>query len=293
MKSTSFYEQASELVGKGLSVIPVYTTGAKAKRPHMGALKAGGQPGWKVYQERHPTREELRIWDRAGVKGIALVTGKVSGVVALDFDGEAGLAALKAAGLTPHVLTPSGGAHVFFRHPGWWVATAKSGQRNLPAGVDLRGDGGYVLLPPTVTDRGAYRRTSIAVYQDRAEVPLPLLEAAGLFEAPKPRPIPAARMPAFVREEDQPRLELLLGRAEVLARRDGRNNAAFWLGCQLRDNGYGQGEALSLFGVVSVAFGPLNVKGQPEVFTQAEYAAAVRSAFSRPPRGGWEKGHGK
>jgi hypothetical protein len=50
------------------------------------------------------------------------------------------------------VGTPSGGWHYYFRHPGGAVPCVP----DLLPGVDLKADGGYVLVPPSVIDGVAY-----------------------------------------------------------------------------------------------------------------------------------------
>src|SRR5207244_3547456 len=46
---------------------------------------------------------------------------------------------------TVEATTGGGGTHLYFRHPGIWVPT-KVGIMN---GIDVRGDGGYVVAPPS------------------------------------------------------------------------------------------------------------------------------------------------
>lgn len=87
---------------------------------------------------------------------VAAATGAVSGIVVLDADvrddidgvGNATEAVPEALG-TFQVETGGGGRHFFFTHPGEdrRVSNSPSG---LPAGVDVRGDGGYVILPPSI-----------------------------------------------------------------------------------------------------------------------------------------------
>ena len=83
----------------------------------------------------------------------AVATGEPSGVVALDIDirpaasgfdslGELGIAA-HPEGPTTH--TPQGGCAVLFRWPGYFVKTC-SGE--LAPHLDIRGDGGSLILPP-------------------------------------------------------------------------------------------------------------------------------------------------
>ena len=158
------YRAASRYVEAGLSLVPAGTTGSYAKQPHYAALKATGhsvwddeggrvRASWTTLRERPPTDRELKTWFlsfRAG--GMALVTGELSNLVALDFDLGAGVDLLHQLGLAPHVRTPSGGYHVYVRHPGWHVPTINAkAKRTLPPGLDIRGDGGLVMLPPSTT----------------------------------------------------------------------------------------------------------------------------------------------
>src|ERR1019366_4999109 len=105
---------------------------------------------WKRFQQQLPTEAQLRNWDlqfrptRWGV-----VTGKLAGIVVLDFDGVLGSALVEEWGVSPHVRTGSGGFHLYVLHPGWKVPTlnAKSGKRSWPwPGLDVRGDGGFAVL---------------------------------------------------------------------------------------------------------------------------------------------------
>jgi hypothetical protein len=51
---------------------------------------------------------------------------------------------------TLHVITGSGGLHLYYRHPGRRVPCS---QGRVAPGVDIRGDGGYVVAPPAVHPR--------------------------------------------------------------------------------------------------------------------------------------------
>jgi hypothetical protein len=79
--------------------------------------------------------------------------------VVLDVDGPLGLEAARVRGLlTPPTLTcltgrVDGGQHLYFRHPGFYV-----GNRQLAPHLDVRGDAGYVLLPPSIHPSGARYR---------------------------------------------------------------------------------------------------------------------------------------
>lgn len=82
--------------------------------------------------------------------GAGIATGARSGFFAIDLDlkdGKDGLAALAALGEVPPTrttATPTGGYHLKFKHPGFHVPNSAS---VLGPGIDVRGDGGYVVAP--------------------------------------------------------------------------------------------------------------------------------------------------
>jgi hypothetical protein len=102
---------------------------------------------WKQFQTVRPTTEQLRQWDRKfHPERWGPVTGKLSGIVVADFDGEASRELMEKWEIVPHVRTGSGGFHAYVKHPGWQVPTfnAKSGKRRWPwPSLDIRGDGGF------------------------------------------------------------------------------------------------------------------------------------------------------
>jgi hypothetical protein len=92
-------------------------------------------------------------WARWPDAGIATPTGPDWFV--LDVDDPQALATLEAehGHLPPtvEVVTPRPGLHLHLRGEG--VTTSRG---NLPAGIDVRGNGGYVLLPPSPHVNGVY-----------------------------------------------------------------------------------------------------------------------------------------
>ena len=101
---------------------------------------------------------------------IGIRTGKVSGVFVVDVDnrvyhngkdGEATLAELERQyGKLPETMEALtggiGGRHIYFRYPEG-VNGIKSRSNSLGDGIDVRGDGGYVIAPPSVGLRGSYQ----------------------------------------------------------------------------------------------------------------------------------------
>ncbi len=88
---------------------------------------------------------------------LGVATGAISGIFVLDVDnkdGKNGTAALEALQLrqrsgiswTAKASTPSGGEHFYFEYPGRHIHTTTS---KLGDGLDVRGDGGCVVVPPS------------------------------------------------------------------------------------------------------------------------------------------------
>jgi hypothetical protein len=78
---------------------------------------------------------------------LAVRTGRVSGLLVVDVDPRNGGRMDRALMLpTAAVATGGGGWHLYYRHPGTRTLAALPGR----AGVDLKGDGGYVTAPPSV-----------------------------------------------------------------------------------------------------------------------------------------------
>jgi len=126
---------AEEALIRGWSVIPV----RENKRPAIAS--------WKEFQRTRPSVAQLREWARKlRPKAWAVITGAISGVIVLDFDGATGSETLKLFGLSPHIKTGNGGYHAYFEHPGFKVPTingkSKEQLARLFPGLDVRGDGG-------------------------------------------------------------------------------------------------------------------------------------------------------
>jgi len=149
-------EFAVEYLRRGLSVIAVCGIVAhKHRDPDTGEWVPCLDPGkvplvrWKPYQERLPTEAEVRTWWRRDPDAnIGMVTGRLSKVVVVDLDGELANRTAQQFGYGngPHSFTGRvGGVHRFFAYrpdePGNFAK--KMG------GIDYRGEGGYVVLPPS------------------------------------------------------------------------------------------------------------------------------------------------
>jgi len=117
-------------------------------------------PGFKWTEWATNDPSEVRaIWDHYGDCAPAIHLGRC-GLVVLDFDkkgGKDGMTAFDTLGIDiapqcPAAETPSLGFHTYFRQPVDRTLGNRTGA--LPAGIDVRGDGGYVLAPRAVLDTG-------------------------------------------------------------------------------------------------------------------------------------------
>lgn len=83
---------------------------------------------------------------------IGVATGEVSGVVVLDVDGPEGFAALAHLRVPPTVCAETGrGKHLYFQHPRTRIPNSAG---RLGPQLDVRGDGGYIIAPPSVHPSG-------------------------------------------------------------------------------------------------------------------------------------------
>lgn len=146
-RSSACCRAAIRYAARGWSVVPVEPGG---KRPIVP---------WLELQRRRASSREIEDWfAQRPDANVGIVTGAVSGLVVLDVDagrggGESVEVWTRSNGPLPatvEALTGGGGRHLYFRHPG--VATAN--RVGLAMGIDLRGDGGCVVAPPSLHASG-------------------------------------------------------------------------------------------------------------------------------------------
>ncbi|MDZ4345727.1 MAG: DnaB-like helicase C-terminal domain-containing protein [Candidatus Binatia bacterium] len=98
-------------------------------------------------------------WGIVPIANIGVATGEASNLVVLDVDPRHGGSVQDLISKhgnftkTLGVKTGSGGYHYYFRHPGFLVRNSVGA---LGEGLDVRGDGGYVVAPPSVHVQGSY-----------------------------------------------------------------------------------------------------------------------------------------
>ncbi len=141
-----FYKkhQAIEYLTWGYSIFPL--------------VPGDKRPGckWEKLQTQYITRDEWREWWGEHLdSNIAIITGELSGVDIIDADSPEGRNAIEdklPAGLKTHIVKTPKGWHYYFRHT--------EGVRNKTRFItdcDVRGEGGYVVAPPSVINGHTYR----------------------------------------------------------------------------------------------------------------------------------------
>jgi hypothetical protein len=130
-------KSALDYRAKGFSVIPM----SYHKKPIFL---------WKEYQSRLASVEEIEEWVEKNPKmNLAIVTGKVSGIVVIDIEKGGDSSGYPS---TVTAKTGGGGVHLYYKHPGYEVP---SGTRVREL-TDIRGDGGCIIVPPSVSYKGEY-----------------------------------------------------------------------------------------------------------------------------------------
>lgn len=131
---------AMEYYERGFSVIPLVPRG---KKPIIR---------WTQYQVQRATPKEVTGWFPDDKNNLAIATGKISGLVVVDFDTNEAIEMANNRNFPKTPLVKTGkGYHAYCRY--------REGVRNfqkrddLP-GIDLRGDGGLVVAPPSIHENG-------------------------------------------------------------------------------------------------------------------------------------------
>jgi hypothetical protein len=155
------------------------------------------KPGTKIPATAHGYKDATTDlatiedhWRRDPAANIGIVTGHASGIVVLDIDRKHGVDGVQAAAalkLPPSlaVRTPSGGFHAYFR-----LLPHQDVGRVIRAapGVDVLGNGGYVVAPGSRISGDEYRIVRDA---SLADCPSSLLRLAQARRAPERHPTPA------------------------------------------------------------------------------------------------------
>jgi putative DNA primase/helicase len=260
-------DAALAYAARGWPVFPCHTPVGEGCSCRQQCGRIGKHPRW-AYATRHglkdATADEATIrswWQRWPQANIAIATGAVSGLVVLDDDsykgGDESLRELEQT-YTPVPetvlsLTGGGGVQYFFQPPGIPV---KNGVESLGVGLDIRGDGGYVIAPPSLHASG--KRYVWEVLHEPDDTPL-------------------APMPAWLLAlcQETTRRETVDAGAPIP---DGqRGGALFKLGCAMRGRGFTHAAILGALEAINAT------QCQPPV--EAARLAAIATRCAAYPAG--------
>jgi putative DNA primase/helicase len=162
---SSLLDAALEYAARGWAVFPLEPG---QKRP-LGRLAPHGC--------RSATTDEQTIrgwWEDTRNANVGIATGDASGLAVVDVDGDQGARTwevlLVGRDITAPTLTsrtPRGGYHLVYRRPDDGFRNSANGLGEM---VDTRGDGGYIVAPPSIANGKVYR------WDDAGAVVAPLPE---------------------------------------------------------------------------------------------------------------------
>jgi Bifunctional DNA primase/polymerase, N-terminal/AAA domain/Primase C terminal 1 (PriCT-1) len=133
---------------------------------------------WEPYQKEPAPEETIKFWfSNWPDANLAIVTGAVSDCVVIDLDSEEAKEKFKSllrSDLSEVPRSRTGkGWQLFFKHPG---VNVQNGVRvaRIP-GLDTRGDGGYVVVPPSIHPNGKQYKWEVALSRELPKLPGELL----------------------------------------------------------------------------------------------------------------------
>ena len=307
--SADFTREAHDYAALGWAVFPLqpklkkpygFTTGLKAASadPALAAARWRGAANLPLRERRPADTYFPRGVVATPAANIGMATGAESRCWVLDIDGPEGIESLLALSakhgrlpVTVRQHTGGGGGQLFYRWPGTlpWGVEIRNGASKFADHLDVRGAGGYVVLPPSMHPSGKpYRWADGCAPWEIECAPAPwwLLRIV----APPPEKPPA---PAVYR--DGPRSSermggggygpaaLELARAEVAAAPPGQQNEtlhrnAYGIGRLVAGGELERGAALS--GLVSAGLS-MRVGDPRRPWLERDLSDVVERAFQR------------
>jgi len=124
----------------GFNVMPIHH---QTKIPHVE---------WTIYQKEKVEPHEIDSWWMEWPHAnVGIITGSISGIFVLDIDSPGAKVYTKDRGIpdTPIAAT-SKGVHIYFDYPSFSLGN----KSDAKIGMDIRGEGGYVVAPPSIHETG-------------------------------------------------------------------------------------------------------------------------------------------
>lgn len=133
----TIYKAGLDYINRNLSILPV----GKNKQPLLS---------WKNFQTVRATKQDLDFWIKFFPDmQLGIVTGKISNIIVVDVDDpKMDLSWLPE---TAVIKTGSGGFHYYYQY-----VKGFSNKARIKESIDIRGDGGFVVAPPSFNENGQY-----------------------------------------------------------------------------------------------------------------------------------------
>jgi hypothetical protein len=275
-------EWALKYAERGLTIFPVWWIEGATCACGMSGCSEGKHPiigGGFKHASGNP--DVINAWFKKWPKANIGCLPGASGYVVLDLDGPIGMESARALGLLaePTLETQSGrvdgGRHRWYRHPGGTI-----GNKRLAPGIDVRADGGYVILPPSNHISGNRYRW-LGRFDEIIALPEHLV-ATLTSAAPVPVASVAGQADAMPIAGPSIRDELLTGMAE-----GGRNTALARYAGRLFAKGLTIDEVqITLLGVNQTVCSPPLGVNEVLMIARSIGAAEARSGIVRTPHAG-------
>lgn len=150
---------ALEYAARGIPVFPLHEpTGDDMCSCGSRCGKNAGKHPRTRHGSKDATTDENTIrrwWNKFPNANIGFATGKPSGLLVIDIDNDESWRALCSKHepiISWRARTGSGGTHLFVRMPS---VPVKSSAGKIADGIDIRADGGHIVLPPSLHNSGS------------------------------------------------------------------------------------------------------------------------------------------
>lgn len=176
-RTSSKFQLIGGYLARGFALVPLHHMIADPAGRARCSCRLGGDPAHDHKQGgKHPVDARWQLnphrtdtyWRTHPEANVGIATGVASGMWALDYD--PGTADMRTAqlvsdlgtheGFLPVVRTGGGGEHWWFALPvdalTWQAWEPPNSQGKIAPGLDVRGMGGQVVAPPSVSGKGAY-----------------------------------------------------------------------------------------------------------------------------------------
>jgi hypothetical protein len=229
---------------------------------------------WAEFQTRIATEEEITAWwTKYPEAMIGIVTGKISNTFVVDLDKyaegyseETALEYFPDDLITPSAATQSGGEHLYFKYIALMDSISIT-SRILP-GIDYRGNGGYVIAPPSSNGNGKCYSWNTSIDETpMAELPLRFLQKISINKT-------STLYENVTKPENQP--TSVLQPVTLSFARGSRDNSLFHVAHTMTKGGAKPGDVRIVLDILAKQCSP--------VFPPDEVNAKIASAIDRAQR---------